>query len=72
MRALVIEIVRADNRGIAACIASAQPALLDYRDIGDAVLLGEIVCRAEAVAAGADYDNVVFLLGRCVGPLFGP
>jgi transcriptional regulator GlxA family with amidase domain len=59
-RALVIEIVRADDGGVAPGVAAAEPALVDHRDVGDPVLLGEIVGGAEPVAAGADDDDVVF------------
>ena len=67
--ALVVEVVRADDGGVAACVAAAEPALLDHRDVGDAVFLGEIVGGAEPVAAGADDDDVVFGLRLGVRPL---
>ena len=51
-RALVLEIVGADDRGVAAGVAAAEPALLEHRDIGDAVLLREVVGGREPVAAG--------------------
>lgn len=60
VHALFVEIVRADDGGVAPGIAAAEPALLDHRHIGDAVLLGEIVGSTQAVAAGADDDDVVF------------
>ena len=70
--ALVIEVVGADDGGVAAGIAAAEPALFQHRDIGDAVLLGEVVGGGEAMAAGADDDDIVFRarLGR--GPLLLP
>ena len=70
--ALVVEIVGADDGGVAAGIAAAEPALLQHRDIGDAVLLGEVIGGGQPMAAGADDDDVVFLarLGR--GPLLLP
>jgi len=66
--AFVPEIVGADDRRVAAGIAAAEPALLDDRDIGDAVLAGEIIRSREAVAAAADYDDVVarLRLGRAL------
>ena len=69
--ALVPEVVGADDRGVAAGVAAAEPALLEHRDVGDAVLLGEIVGGGQAVAAGADDDHLVARLrlraapGRC-------
>ncbi len=41
----------------------------DHRDIGDAVLLGEIIGGGEAMAAGADDDDVVFRLRLGIAPL---
>src|SRR5690606_17766471 len=52
--------------------AAAQPALVDHRDIGDAVLLGEVIGRAEAVTAGADDHHVVFGPGLGLRPLRVP
>ena len=40
----------------------------DDRDIGDAVLPGEIVGRRETVPATADNHRVVGVFGRCVAP----
>ena len=37
-RALVPEVVRADDRRVAAHVAAAEPPALEHRDIGDAVL----------------------------------
>ena len=56
----VPQVVGADDRGVAAGIAAAEPALLQHRDIGDAVLLGEVVGGREPMAAAADDDDVVF------------
>ena len=58
--ALVVEIVGADDGGVAAGIAAAEPALFEHRDIGDAVLLGKVVGSGQPMAAGADDDDVVF------------
>src|SRR5690606_6213856 len=64
----VLKVVRADDGGVAAGIAAAEPALLDDRDIGDAEVLAEIVGGGEAVAAGADDQHVVFPLRLGRGP----
>ncbi len=71
-RALVVEVVRADDGGVAPGVAAAEPALVDHRDVGDAVFLRQVVGGAEAVAAGADDDHVVGRLRGAVGPLGGP
>src|SRR2546430_15357788 len=46
-----------------------RSALLQHRDIGDAVLGREIIGGGQAVAAGADDDDVVFPLRLGRGPL---
>ena len=53
------QVVGAHDRGVASGVAAAQPALLQHRDIGDAVLLGEVVGRRQAVAAAADDHHLV-------------
>ena len=70
--ALVVEVVRADDRGVAPGVAAAEPALVDHRDVGDPVLLRQVVGGAEAVAAGADDDHVVGGLRLRVRPLRRP
>src|SRR5690606_35850103 len=71
-RALVIEIVGTDDRGVAARIAAAEPALFHHGDIGDAVFPGEVIGGCQAMAAGPDDDDVVFGLRLGRGPLFLP
>src|SRR5579883_3309170 len=68
MRAVVPEVVGADDGRIAAGIAAADPSLLEDGDIGDAVILGEIIGRREAVAAAADDDDVIGRLRRRIAP----
>jgi hypothetical protein len=58
-RALVPEVVRADDRRVPAHVAAAQPPALEHRDIGDAVLRGEVVRGGQPVAAAADDHHVV-------------
>ena len=55
----VLQVVRADDRGVAAGVAAAEPALFDDRDIGDAVVLAKVVGGGKAVAPGADDDRVI-------------
>ncbi len=64
----ILQVVRADDGGIAAGVAAAQPALFDDRDIGDAEVLAKVVGGGKAVAAGADDDHIVFLLWLRRGP----
>ena len=65
-RALVEEVVRADDGGVAPGVAAADPALLQHRDIGDAEFLREIIGGGKPMAAAADDDRVVagLRLGR--------
>ena len=70
--ALVEQVVRADDGRVAAGVAAADPALLDDRDVGESVLGGEVIGRAEAVAAAADDDRVVRGLGLGLAPLLAP
>src|SRR3954454_14171287 len=72
MRALIPEIVGAHDCRVAPGIATADPALLQHRDIGDAVFLCEVVRRRQAVAATADDDDVVFGLWLRAAPGFLP
>ncbi len=62
------QVVRADDGGVAADIAGAEPALLQHRDIADAVLAGEVVGGGEPVAAAADDDDVIVGLGLGLAP----
>lgn len=70
--ALVIEIVGADDRRVAAGIAAPEPALVDDGDIGDAVLAGQIIGGSQTMAAGADDDHVIFGFRLAVRPLLVP
>jgi hypothetical protein len=71
-RTFVIEIVGADDGGVAAGVAAAEPALLDHCDIGDAVLLGQVIGGPQAVSAGADDDDIIVLARLRRRPLRGP
>ena len=65
-RAFLEQVVGADDGGVTAGVAAADPALLEHGDVGQAVLLGEVVGRAQAVAAAADDDGVVAGLGAAL------
>ena len=62
------QVVRADDGGVAARIAGADVALLQHRDVGDAVLLGEVVGGRKPVPAPADDHHVVFRLRLGLAP----
>jgi hypothetical protein len=70
--ALVVEVVRADDRGVAPGVAAAEPALLDHGDVGEAVLLRQVVGCGEAMAAAADDDTIVAGAGLRRAPLLFP
>src|SRR5437588_7236687 len=70
--ALVVKIVRADDRGVAAGVAAAEPPLLEHGDIRDAVDGRQIVRGRQTVAAGTDDDDVVCGLRSGVTPLARP
>jgi hypothetical protein len=61
-------VVRADQRCVAAHVAGADVAPLDHRHVGDAVVLGEIIGRGEAMAAAADDHHVIGGSGRGLLP----
>src|SRR3546814_3424789 len=67
--ALVEQIVGADDRGVAAGVATADPALFQHRHVAHAVDLGEIIGCAEPMAAAADDNGVIGRLGTCLSPL---
>src|SRR3546814_3953073 len=53
------QVVGAHDRRVAPDVAAAEPPLLQHRDPGDAVALGEIVGGGEPVPAAADDDDLV-------------
>jgi hypothetical protein len=57
--ALVPEVVGTDDGRVAGHVPAAEPAPLEHRDVGDAVVLREVVGRGEAVTAAADHDRLV-------------
>ena len=66
------QVVGADDGGVAPGVAAAEPALLEHRDIAEAVLLGEVIGGREPVPAGADDDRVIGRLRLGVAPLLRP
>ncbi|MNC38062.1 hypothetical protein D3C75_866520 [compost metagenome] len=53
------EVVGADNRGVACGVATAQVGLFQHGDVGDAVVLGQVVGDGQAVAAAANDHHVI-------------
>ena len=72
MRAFIVEIVGADDRGVPPRIASADPAFFKHGDVRNAVFLGKIICRAQTMPATADNDRIICWFGCRIRPLFGP
>src|SRR5580658_1851805 len=71
-RALGVEIVRADDGGVAPGVATADPAFFQDRHAPDTMLTREVIRRAEAVTASADNDYVVARLRLRATPLLAP
>src|SRR5258708_22379530 len=68
-----IEVIVGTHDGrVAAGVATAEPPFLDHGDVGQAMLLGEVVRRREPVAASTDDDGIVTLLRRPTAPCEGP
>src|SRR2546430_16734979 len=57
--ALIPQVVRSNDRGVAGHVAARQPASLEHRNIGNAVVLRKVVGGGQAMAAGADDDDLV-------------
>jgi hypothetical protein len=70
--ALREQVVGADDGGIAAGVAAADPALFEYRDAPHAMLAGEVISRSQPMAAAADDQRVVRRLRLGAAPLRRP
>jgi hypothetical protein len=66
------QVVRADDRGVAADVAAADVPLLQHGHVARAVVLRQVIRRGETVAATADDDEVVSGLWLRVAPGRGP
>src|SRR5438067_469471 len=66
--ALIPEVVGADDSGVASHVAARQPAPFQHRHVGDAMILGQVVGRRQAVAAGPHDDDVVRPLRFGIAP----
>src|SRR5437016_4270272 len=67
-RGFIPQIIGTDDGRIAGSITAAKIALLDDGDVADAMVLGQIVRRGEAVPACPDDDDVVGLFGVSAPP----
>ncbi len=65
------EIVGADDGGVAPHIAEAYESLLQYCNIGNAVLLGDIIGGREAMPSTADDEGIVGFFRLGIAPM-GP
>ncbi len=70
-RRRVLEVVRANDGGVASRVAAAQPALFQHGDIGDAKIFTKVIGRGQTMPARAHDDHIVclFRLGRGPGAL---
>src|SRR4030081_3243124 len=67
--ALIEQVVGADNSGVAAGVAAADPAFFEHCDVGEAVLAREVVGRSQPVTAATDDEGVIGGLGLRTAPL---
>ena len=51
------------RHGIPCRVAPAQPALFQDRDIADTMVPGQVIGRAQAMAAASDYDDIISRFG---------
>jgi hypothetical protein len=72
MRIGIEVVIRADDGRVAPGIAAAQPSLLQHRDIGQPVLLGEVVGGREPMPAATDDYRVIARLRRRASPCKRP
>src|SRR4051812_44611178 len=70
--AFIPQVIGADDRGVAAGIAAAEPATLHHRHVPYAMFAREIVCRGQSMATGADDHDVIRRLWLRRAPLRGP
>src|SRR4029077_9798298 len=65
---LGVEVVGADQGGVASDVAEPDRAPLQHRDVGDAVFGGEIKSGGEAMAAAADDHDAIARARYRLGP----
>ncbi len=70
--ALLPEVIRADDRGVAPGIAAAEPALLEDSDVTNAVFLGEVIGGREPMPTSTDDHDIIGRFGLRIAPLPRP
>ena len=66
------QIVRADDRCVAANIAAADPAFFEHSDVRDAELFGQVMRGCQPMSAAANDNHIVFRLGVGLAPNWLP
>ena len=64
----ILQVVGADDRGVAPGVAAAKPAFFNDRDIGDAEILAKVVSGGKAVAPCPDDHHIIAGLRFGRGP----
>ena len=57
--ALRVKVIGTGNRGVAASVTTPDPTFFQYSDIGDAVILGQVVGGGQAMPSPADDHYVI-------------
>src|SRR5450631_4305458 len=70
--AFVEQVIGANDGGIAARVAAADPSFLEHRNVGQAVFLRQVIRRPQSMSAAAHDDGVVGGLGLGLAPLLLP
>src|ERR1700730_8893286 len=70
--ALIEQVVGADDSGVAAGVAAADPAFFEHCDVGEAVLARQVVGRPQPMTAAAHDEGVIRGLGLRTAPLRRP
>ncbi len=66
------KVIAPHDRRVAPYVATAQVAFLEHRDIRHAVVFGEVIGRAQPMAAAADDHRVIFRLRLWIAPMRCP
>ena len=66
--AFVTHVVGTNGDRIAGDVATAEPATFEYRHVGNAVILRQVISGCQAMPAGADDDDFVAFFQRWAAP----
>jgi hypothetical protein len=72
LRIALLAVICPHDGGVAPHVAATQIALFQHRDIGHAVVLGQVIGRAQPVTAAADDDGIIFRPGLGIAPMRAP